>query len=126
MPHSGAPDAHSGVWGETRKTSLRKNNQSQVERAQGKDMILIGFFLTSLLMLVGRSVYKIGNRIITRGSRVSNLIISFRECSNLCIIRIIFLGFYLLFYPCEKLELVAILMTSSSSSKILYENLLCF
>jgi hypothetical protein len=55
-------------------------------------MILIGFFLTGLMVLVVRPGYRIGSRTIKRGSRVSNLTLSFRESSNLCILGIIFLG----------------------------------
>jgi hypothetical protein len=57
-------------------------------------MFLIGF-LTGLMVLVVRPGYRIGRRTIKRGSRVSNLIISFGESSNLCILGIIFLGSYL-------------------------------
>ena len=70
-------------------------------------------FLTGLVVLVGRLVYRTDSRTIKRGSRVSNLFASFGESSNLFILDIIFLGSY----PCEELELVVILMTSSSSSK---------
>ena len=54
-----------------------------------------GFFLTGLMVLVVRPVYRIDNLTIKRGSRVSNLIVSFRESSNFCILGIIFLGSYL-------------------------------
>src|SRR5664279_3878452 len=50
------------------------------------------------MILVGRPNYRIDNRSIKRGSRMSNLIVSFVESSNLCILGIIiFLGSYLAF-----------------------------
>jgi hypothetical protein len=76
------------------------------------------------MVLVVRPGYRIGSRTINMGSRVSNLIVSFGESSNLCILGIIFLfGFY----TCEVLELVVISMTSpSSSKKILHQSLVVF
>jgi hypothetical protein len=47
------------------------------------------------MMFVVRPGYRIGSRTIERGSRVGNLIVSFEESSNLCILSIIFLGSYL-------------------------------
>jgi hypothetical protein len=44
-----------------------------------------------------RPGYRIVSRTIKRGSRVSNLVISFGESSNLYILGIIFLGSYLAF-----------------------------
>jgi hypothetical protein len=64
-----------------------------------------------------RPGFRTGSRTIKRGSRVSDLIISFKESSNHCILGIIFLGLLTISYPCEVLELVFILITSSSSSK---------
>jgi hypothetical protein len=67
------------------------------------------------MVVVLRPGYRIGSRTINRGSRVSNLIVSFRESSNLCILGIIFVG--LIGHPCEVLELVVSSMKISSSSK---------
>jgi hypothetical protein len=63
--------------------------------AQGKGMIVLGFLFTGLMVLVVRPGYRIGSRTIKRGSWVSNLIVSFGESSNLCILGIIFLGSHL-------------------------------
>jgi hypothetical protein len=60
-------------------------------------MILIGFILTGFMVLVERPGYRIGSHTIKRDSRVGNFIVPFGESSNLCIIGIIFLGFYLAF-----------------------------
>jgi hypothetical protein len=49
------------------------------------------------MVLIVRPGYRIGSRTIKRGSRVSNLIVSFGESSNLCILGIIFIGSYLSF-----------------------------
>jgi hypothetical protein len=133
--------SHSRVW-ESNPQDFTEQAQSrkvvQLEKikiviillklnAQGKGMILIGFHSYCLMVLVVRPGYRIGRLSIKRGSRVSNLIVSFGESSNLCILGIIFLGSYL-FYPCELLELVVISMTSSSSSKMVFcmKHLLCF
>jgi hypothetical protein len=59
-----------------------------------------GFFLTGLMVLVMRLGYWIGSRNIKRGSRVSNLILSFGESSNLCRLGIIFLGLICLLSMC--------------------------
>jgi hypothetical protein len=68
------------------------------------------------MVLVVRPGYRIGSRTIKRGSRVSNLIVSFGESSNLHTCHHLS-WFFFGFYPCEVLELVVIFMTSSSSSK---------
>ena len=47
------------------------------------------------MVIVGRPGYRIDNRTIKRGSRVSILIVSFVESSNLCMLGIIFIGSYL-------------------------------
>ena len=70
------------------------------------------------MVLVGRPGYRINNRTIKRGSQVSILTVSFKESSNLCIFGIIPFLAFIWFYPCEDLELVVILMASSSSSKM--------
>jgi hypothetical protein len=99
----------SGVWGSnlqdfTEQAQSRKVVQLEKIKiviihfkwnVQGKGMILIGFLSYGLMVLVVRPGYWIGSRTIKRGSRVSNLIVSFGESSNLCILGIIFLGSYL-------------------------------
>jgi hypothetical protein len=102
--------SHSRIWGSnpqdfTEQSQSRKVVQLEKIKiviihlkwnAQGKDMILIGFFfLTGLMVLFVRPGYRVGSRTIKRVSRVSNLIVSFTESSNLCILGIIFLGSYL-------------------------------
>jgi hypothetical protein len=97
-------------WG-----SQDRHHLAQVECArQSYDLDRVSFIPVSQC---GRPGFRIDSRTIKRGSRVSNLFVSFRESSNLCILGIIFIGSYLAFFPCEVLELVVILMTSSSSSK---------
>jgi hypothetical protein len=56
--------------------------------AQGKGFFLIGFLFYWSHILVGRPGYRIVCRPIKRGSRVSNLIVSFGESSNPCILGI--------------------------------------
>jgi hypothetical protein len=68
-----------------------------VDYAQGKGITLIGFYLTGLMVLVGRPGYRIDSRTVKGGSRVSSLIVSFVESSNLYILGIIFLGSCLAF-----------------------------
>jgi hypothetical protein len=50
---------------------------------QGKGLFLIGFLFYRSYVLVWRPGYRIGSCTIKRGSRVSNLIASFEESSNL-------------------------------------------
>jgi hypothetical protein len=80
-------------------------------------MILIVFLFTGLIVF-GRPGFRIGSRTIKRGTRVSNLIVSFqRELKPLHIWHHpswILFGFY----PCDVLELVVISMTRSSSLKM--------
>jgi hypothetical protein len=101
--------SHSGVWGSdlqdfTNQVKSRKAFCLEVDKiiiikikcnTQGKGMILIGFFLTGLMVLVVRPGYRIGSRTIKRGSRLSNFVVSFEKSSNLCVLGIIFLGSYL-------------------------------
>jgi hypothetical protein len=61
-------------------------------------MILVEFLSYGLMVLILKSGYRIGSCTIRRASRVSTLIVSFGESSNLCSLGIIFLGFYLVFY----------------------------
>ena len=57
---------------------------------------------------------------------MSNLIVSFVESSNLCILGIIFLGSYLAFISVGVLVLVVIFMTSSGLSKTDFVRKTCF
>lgn len=74
------------------------------------------FFLLPVSCCVRETGFRIDNRTIKRGSRMSNSIISFRESSNLCILASSYLVI-VWYYPCEDLELVVISITSSCSSK---------
>jgi hypothetical protein len=67
--------------------------------------------------MFGRPGFRIGSRTIKRGSRVSNLIVSFEESSNLCILVSYFLVLIWIL-SCEVLELVVIFTVIPSSSKI--------
>jgi hypothetical protein len=104
--------SHSRVWGSnpqdfTEQAQSRKVVQLEKIKlviillkwnAQGKGMILIGFLsYRSLMVSVVRPGYRISSRTIKRGSRVSNLIVSSGVSSNLCILGIIFLGYYFYF-----------------------------
>jgi hypothetical protein len=83
---------------------------------QRYDLDRVSFFLSGFIVF-GRPGFRIRSRTIKRGSQVSNLIVSFGESSNLCILGISFLGIiWVLSKWC--LELVVISMASSSSSKM--------
>jgi hypothetical protein len=84
---------------------------------------LVGFLSYRSRGLVGRPVDRIVV-VLSRGSRVSNSIVSFGVRSNLCILA---LSFLVVFgsYPCGVLELVVISMTSSSSSKMDFGFITC-
>jgi hypothetical protein len=69
-----------------------RHHLARVDYAQGKGMILIGFLFTGLVVFSLETGFRIDSRTIKRGSRVSNLFVSFGESSNLCIVGIIFLG----------------------------------
>ena len=69
------------------------------------------------MVVVGRPGYRIDNRTIKRGSQVSNLTVSFERAQTFAYLASYLSWFLFGFYPCEDLELVVILMTSSSSSK---------
>ena len=73
------------------------------------------FYFTGLMVVVGRPGYRIDSRTIKGGSQVSSLIVSFVESSNHCILASCFL--VLVWFYLWVLELMVILMTSSSSSK---------
>jgi hypothetical protein len=60
-------------------------------------MTLIGIYFIGLKVAVGRSIYRYDSRTIKGAPGVSNFIKSFVESSNLFILIIIFLGFYLKF-----------------------------
>ena len=84
--------------------------------AQGKGIILIGFpFCRS--HVCWETGFRIDNRTIKRGSRMSNSVTLFGERSNLCILSIILSWLLFGSYPCKVLELVVIFITSPSSSK---------
>jgi len=68
-----------------------------VDLAQGKGLTLIGSLVYRSLGLVGRPGYRLDCRSIKEGSRVSRLIASFVESSNLCIFAFVFLGSCLAF-----------------------------
>ena len=69
------------------------------------------------MVLVGRPGYRIDNRSIKRGSRVSNLIASLWRAQTFAYLAYHLCSLLFGFYPCEDLELVFISMTSSCSSK---------
>ena len=69
------------------------------------------------MVLVGRPGYRIDNRTIKRGSRVSNLIASSWRAQTFAYLAYHLSWFLFGSYPFEDLELVSISMTSSSSSK---------
>ena len=69
------------------------------------------------MVLVGRPGYRIVNRTIKRGSRVSNLIASSWRAQTFALLAYHLSWFLFGSYPFEDLELVSISMTSSSSSK---------
>ena len=73
------------------------------------------FYFISLMVVVGRPDYRIDCRSIKGGSQVSSLIVSFLESSNHCILASPFL--VLVCFSLWVLELLVILLTSSSSSK---------
>ena len=104
--------SHIGVWGSnlrgfTEQSAIKEGGSSwgnedrhhrpQVDYAQGKGMILIGFLFYRSHDVSERPDYRIINCTIMRGSRPSILIVSFVESSNLCILAIIFIGSYLAF-----------------------------
>ena len=68
------------------------------------------------MVVVGRPGYRIDSRTIKGGSQVSSLIVSFVESSNHCILASCFL--VLVWFSLWVLELMVILMTSLSSSKM--------
>src|SRR3954466_6838826 len=77
---------------------------------------LYRFSLLPVSCCVWETGFRIDNRTIKRGSRMSNSVTSFGESSILCI----FASSYLVViwsYPCEDIELVIISITSSCSSK---------
>jgi hypothetical protein len=78
-------------------------------------------------MLVERPGYRIGSHTIKRGSRVSNLIASFEESSNLCILGIIFIGSYLAFIHVRLYSLWLFPLQALTHQKwILHETLIEF
>src|SRR5664279_6177033 len=94
---------HQAKRNQERLSNLRRSRSSSSSSSwnvQGKGMILIGFLFYRSRGGVGRPGYWIDNRTIKRGSRMSNLIVSFVESSNLCILGIIFLDSYLGFSMC--------------------------
>ena len=74
------------------------------------------FSLLPVSCCVCETGFKIDNRTIKRGSRMSNSVTSFGESSNLCILASSYLV-VIWSYPCEDIELVVISITSSCSSK---------
>ena len=74
------------------------------------------FYFTGLMVVVGRPGYRIDCRTIKGGSQVSSLIVSFVESSNHCILASSLLVL-VWFFSLWDLELLVILLTSSSSSK---------
>ena len=77
---------------------------------------LDSFSLLSVSRGVCETGFRIDNRTIKRGSRMSNSVTSFGESSNLCILASSYLV-VIWSYPCEDIELVVISITSSCSSK---------
>ena len=98
------------TWG-----SQDRHRLAQVDFVQDKGLSLIGFYFTCLMVLVRRPGYRIDSRTINGGSRVSSLFVSFVESSNHSILASSFL--VLFWFSLWVLELMVILMTSSSSSK---------
>ena len=74
------------------------------------------FSLLPVSRCVCETGFRIDNRTIKRGSRMSNSVTSFGESSNLCILASSYLV-VIWSYPCEDIELVVISITSSCSSK---------
>ena len=74
------------------------------------------FSLLPVSCCVCETGFRIDNRTIKRGSRMSNSVTSFGESSNLCILASSYLV-VIWSYPCEDIELVVISITSSCSSK---------
>src|SRR5664279_4197258 len=121
---------HQAKRNQERLSNLRRSRSSSSSsswNAQGKGMILIGFLFYRSRGGVGRPGYKIDNITIKRGSRMSNLIVSFVESSNICILSIIFLGSYLTCIYVRFLSLSLSSIQAQVHQKLIsYENLIAF
>ena len=80
-------------------------------------MILIGFLFYRSHSVVGRPGYRIDNRTIKRGSRVSNLIASLWRAQTFAYLAYHLSWFLFVFSLCEVWVLVMIFMTSQGFSK---------
>ena len=90
-------------------------HRAQVERSRQR-YSLDRFSLLPVSCCVWETGFRIDNRTIKRGSRMSNSITLFGESSNLCILASLYLV-VICTYPCEDIELVVISITRSCSSK---------
>ena len=109
-----------GRWWGIKKGVPSWEGQDRLHRAQvecsRQRYNLDRFSLLPVSRCVCETGFRIDNRSIKRGSRMSNSVTSFGESSNLCILASSYLV-VIWSYPCEDIELVVISITSSCSSK---------
>ena len=109
-----------GRWWGIKKGVPSWEGQDRLHRAQvecsRQRYNLDRFSLLPVSRCVCETGFRIDNRTIKRGSRMSNSVTSFGESSNLCILASSYLV-VIWSYPCEDIELVVISITSSCSSK---------
>ena len=116
LPFSMIMDRWWGIKeGVTSSEGQDRLHQAQVECSRQR-YNLDRFSLLPVSCCVWETGFRIDNRTIKRGSRMSNSVTSFGESSNLCILASSY-SVVIWSYPCEDIELVVISITSSCSSK---------
>src|SRR3954468_13254065 len=92
-----------------RRSNLRRSSSSTSSSSEcsRQRYNLDRFSLLPVSCCVWDTGFRIDNRTIKRGSRMSNSVTLFREISNLCILASSYLV-AIWSYPCEDLELVLI------------------